>query len=662
MKANPFFELYVGDRISSSEFVTIFSPLLVPHTEPLFLPGNIVVTGIQGCGKSMLLKLLKPQTRIEYEKAREPFPVPSTLRKFVCGSVNLAHSSVIDFGYRDSIDEDVQKTEIMFADFLNYLVCDSLLEALSIYGNASQDIRDEVGLRFSLEQMNALAREVSNLEVWEGWVGECNSISELRARLQRRTKLYRRYVHGKDSELSPDVFDTATPVGAPQAAIAELLHTSGAIDSDTHVFVDIDQYEELGNISSRDTPGQSVDYRSVINKALASRNPEISYRIGTRGYSWRSHGRIHGTNGNLEFMRDYKYIELDQILKKDESDSARADNVFDSFARDVFERRLRYAQFAVSPDEGGDLLERVYGTHLTPQKKINLMSLRDPEKYIVVDQAWSESTKVALKSLAKRDLFSAKLGEFYTRQKGDRESLEVKDDQLPWMRNSNRWWRKERSNVLSIILASQSRQKSIWGGADEVLELSGGSILVFLGLNQFIWSTWLQKSGTEHSRTAIPEISVTVQSTAIMRTSHAWFDMIYQQSGRSAERARFVKQAATDLRQKLLKDDKLSYPGANGFSLTIEDLDNFPSIRGFLEQLADYGNMLMLDHTTKNVGGGQRKKFYFHPILCPSLGLPYVRTKEPHYSKVKEVADWIQKSGFEVSLAHDGGPQQEELF
>ena len=89
MKANPFFELYVGDRISSNEFVTIFSPMLVTHTEPLFMPGNIVVIGIQGCGKSMLLKLLKPQTRIEYEQANQPFPVPEALRKFVCGSVNL---------------------------------------------------------------------------------------------------------------------------------------------------------------------------------------------------------------------------------------------------------------------------------------------------------------------------------------------------------------------------------------------------------------------------------------------------------------------------------------------------------------------------------------------------------------------------------------------
>lgn len=664
MKANPFFELYVGDRISSTEFVTIFSDKLVTHTEPLFMPGNIVVTGIQGCGKSMLLKLLKPQTRIEYEKAGQHFPVPEELRKFICGSVNLAHSSVIDFGYRDAIDQDVLKTELLFADFLNYLICDSILESIEVYLNSSKNIRSEIGLNFDRDQINILAQEIAILPVWEGWVGPCENLKMLRSKLQSRGKLYRRFVHGKDRELSSEIFDTATPVGAPQIAIAELLHSSGSIDRDTNVFVDIDQYEELGNISSRDTPGRDVDYRAVINKAIASRNPEISYRIGTRGYSWKSHGRIHGTTGTLEFMRDYKYIDLDQILKKGEDESAREKNVFDDFAKDVFFRRLRYAQFAIAEDERDTLLEAVYGPNLRPQQKINeRMGLREPQKYVRTDDSWSKQTIDALKSLASRDLYSAKLGEYWIRQKGDRESLEVQDEKLPWMRNSNRWWRKERSNVLAVLVASQSSQKAIWGGSKEILELSGGSILAFLGLNQFIWSTWLQKNDrSEISRAELPVIDIGVQSTAIHRASNSWFDMIFQQSGRSAERARFIQNVGQILRHKLLSDHRLSYPGANGFSISNEELDQIPEVRRFLEQLADYGNMLMLHHTTKHSGGGQRKKLYFHPIFCPTLGLPYVRTKEPYYARISEVSEWIYNAGYDVPLADKASDRQQELF
>ena len=665
MKANPFFELYVGDRISSTEFVTIFSPVLVTHTEPLFMPGNIVVTGIQGCGKSMLLKLLNPQTRIEYEQTNQPFPVPDALRKFVCGSVNLAHSSVIDFGYRDAIGDDVQKIELLFGDFLNYLICDSIMKSIEVYSCASNVIRNEIGLNFNQEKMDELATIISQHPVWEGWVRKCSTVQELRQQLQLRAVKYRRFVHGKDIELSDDFFATATPIGAPQVVLAELLHTSGAVDEDTNIFVDIDQYEELGNISSHDTVGSNVDYRAVINKALASRNPEVSYRIGTRGYSWRSHGKIHGTSGNLESMRDYKYIDLDQILKKDEGDSARINNVFDSFAKDVFVRRLRYAQFTISHEQEEDLLAKVYGQDLTPEDKVDRkMGLRNPEKYIKVDPVWSEESKEALIRLAKRSLFCAKLGEYWLRQKGDVEPLNVRDEELPWMRHSSRWWRKERKNVLAVIIASQSRQKLIWGGAKEILELSGGSILVFLGLNQYIWSSWLQRNDRpEIPRSMLPKIEFGIQSTAIQRASSAWFDMICQQSGRSAERARFMKNVGDFLRYKILADCSLSYPGSNGFSILNKDLDRFSDVRGFLEQLADYGNMLMLRHAPKSTGKGQRTKFYFHPIFCPLLGLPYVRTKEPYYvSKIQEVMIWIHDAGYEVRLNPKATIQQEELF
>ena len=665
MKANPFFELYVGDRISSEEFVTIFSPMLVTHTEALFMPGNIVVTGIQGCGKSMLLSLLKPQVRIDYEQADREFPVPLSLRKFICGSVNIAHSSVIDFGYRDAIDEDVLKTELLFGDFLNYLICDSILESIQIYLGSSDAIRAEVGLKFDTNQFDNLSKSIASLSIWEDWIGPVETLDELRARLKKRAGLYRRFIHGKDRLLAPELFDTSTPIGIPQAELAKLLHESGAVEEKTEIFVDIDQYEELGKISSRNTKGQSVDYRAVINKALSSRNPAISYRIGTRGYSWRDHRKIHGTDSVLEEMRDYKYIDLDQLFMKDEDESFRAHTVFDDFAKDVFYRRLRFAEFEISIDDKDDLLGMIYGHRLTPENKINHeMGLRDPAKYLILDEGWSESTKKVLLELAEKDLFSAKMGEIWVRQKGDVEVLEGKiHSKLPWQRNSSKIWKKERAQILAVLVASQARQKPMWGGAKEILDLSGGSILAFLGINQFIWSAWLQRNNrSEVTRAKLPRIVPSVQSTAILRASNAWIEKIYEQSGMSAERARFVRKAADVLRKKLMRDEKLSYPGHNGFSVLDDDLLEFPEVKSFLEELSDYGNVLMLRHTSKNKNDGLRKKVYFHPIFCPSLGLPYVRTKEPYYSSLREVAGWIYESGFEVSLGEPKPQAQDELF
>lgn len=138
--------------------------------------------------------------------------------------------------------------------------------------------------------------------------------------------------------------------------------------------------------------------------------------------------------------------------------------------------------------------------------------------------------------------------------------------------------------------------------------------------------------------------------------------MIFQQSARSSERAKFVKISGDFLRGKLLNDKSLSYPGASGFSVTNEELDGFSKIRGFLEELADYGNILMLPHTSKNSGDVSRTKFYFHPILCPYLGLPYVRTKEPYYGKIREIAEWAYRSGLDVKLTGGDAASQKDLF
>jgi ABC-type lipoprotein export system ATPase subunit len=59
-RTNPFNELYVTETVSSSAFVRIFSPFILKNASALFLPGNVVIKGMQGCGKSMLLSLLKP--------------------------------------------------------------------------------------------------------------------------------------------------------------------------------------------------------------------------------------------------------------------------------------------------------------------------------------------------------------------------------------------------------------------------------------------------------------------------------------------------------------------------------------------------------------------------------------------------------------------------
>ena len=288
MSLNPFFELYVGDRISPEDFVKMFSDILVPHAMPIFAPGNAVVTGKQGSGKSMLLSLLRPEIRLQYHEAGEEFPVPKAMRKFLSANVNLAHSIAIDFGLRRASELEPEDVQLYFADFLNYLILRSLISCLKTYAYADDKIRKEVGLKLKGDECNRIIPALSSHAVWEGWIKPCKTIEEFDQQLLNRIRGYRRYLHKKVRNIDPEYLSTRTAIGEPSLVFSEILRNAGAIDNKTHIFIDIDQYEELANILNDKVRGQTVDYRATINKALANRNEfRVSYRIGTRGHAWR---------------------------------------------------------------------------------------------------------------------------------------------------------------------------------------------------------------------------------------------------------------------------------------------------------------------------------------------------------------------------------------
>jgi len=170
MNVNPFYELYLADTISSREFVTLFSPELIPHVQSLFLPGNIVVVGMQGSGKSMLLTLLRAETRLKYEQVHHEFPVPKERRRFISCAVNLAHGGATDFGYRDWPDDDPREVEMMFGDFVNSLLALDLLNSVDLLLTQGNDrIRSEVGLRKDAS-LGAFASELAKRQFWNGWL------------------------------------------------------------------------------------------------------------------------------------------------------------------------------------------------------------------------------------------------------------------------------------------------------------------------------------------------------------------------------------------------------------------------------------------------------------------------------------------------------------
>lgn len=169
---NPFQALYVTEYIQSSEFPKLFSPVLVPHLQALFEPGNLVLRGTQGTGKSMLLSLLDSTVRAEYHLQKLPSPVPTRLQNFVCASINLSSSNATKLNERrfsESDREDESIARAVFADFINYWIVRDLFRSLNQLGEAGAGVISQEQSKETRErQLNVAAGQLAAHPAWFG--------------------------------------------------------------------------------------------------------------------------------------------------------------------------------------------------------------------------------------------------------------------------------------------------------------------------------------------------------------------------------------------------------------------------------------------------------------------------------------------------------------
>jgi hypothetical protein len=641
---NPFHELYVGERISSSEFVSIFSTALVKHAAPLFIPGNVVLAGVQGSGKSMLFKLLFPDVRQEYAKARAPFPVPKAMSRFIGAGINLNTSEATHFGLRRSPEDPVQRG-LLFGDFFNYVIAADLLKTIETLATGPEEVAAELGISLDDDRKAALAETLAADDVWNGYLSSATSFNDLRALMARRLAHYRQFMHGNRDVLDASVAQSKTAIGEPVSVVATLLKSCGVVPNDVNVFIHVDQYEEIGTIS---TGVEGPDYRSVVNRAINRRDPAVSYRIGTRAYAWHHHARIFGTEAKLEQERDYKFIDLDEKLRRHED---RASWIFPHFARDVFARRLHQTGMANLDANDDKLLLQVLGPSIPAEQKAREYAGENPERVLRIQRGWAGKVADRLRSIARTDPLSGRLGEAWIRQKG----VEGADaDPPPWEAKRAQWWRKERTELAVAQIASSTQQRPIWSGEDDVISLSGGNILGFLSICQLIWDMACQTGKTPDTAPEFP-IRAGIQSIAILKASEYWLNKILQEFGNSGDRYKLVRHLGKEFSRAMLDDRKMSYPGHNGFSLKDAELEANETVRALLVEAGEFGNLLMLPHTTKERDRAPRTKWYVSPIYCPYFRLPFNRTKEPIYAGISEVKGWMIDASI---LKDDGKPRR----
>src|SRR5260370_33206244 len=93
------------------------------------------------------------------------------------------------------------------------------------------------------------------------------------------------------------------------------------------------------------------------------------------------------------------------------------------------------------------------------------------------------------------------------------------------------YWGKEGIQAALRQIASRCYQRMIWGGHNDVIELSGGNILVFVGICQRIWSVWLRATGQlDRTDSSLPKIDEGLQAVGIHEASTHWFEKLSEET------------------------------------------------------------------------------------------------------------------------------------
>ncbi|AKR42002.1 hypothetical protein [Methylophilus sp. TWE2] len=670
---NPFQQLYFSDDTQSEDhFVRLFSTeVLQTAIHPIFQGGNVVLSGTQGCGKTMILNLLRPETRIAYFKCGQEFPVNPQMRDFISAGVNLTRSRITDLvqvTLHRGDDADERELPLYFADFFNYLVVEDLIKSVETIGN-NPDVFDGI---VNLSEPDKFVKILVQQDCWFGYFDDVVNLDQLKNRVNERIKLYRLWVNGNlEDGLPPDILRRSkTNIGEPIARTAECLRQSGVIPKNVPVLIRVDQIEEMHRAFTERQRILLLSFRKILNRAFASRDARVHYRAGTRRYGWDNQEflGVWGSEAKLENRRDYNFIDMDEELFK--RGEVVGNSIFERFSIDAFQRRVVF-YFEDEVNLNPQLAKSIFGKHPFAEQRIS--SLNSKAENSQIDRAlgldlladggaWSEEWRTFLRNMylsGTDGMLDAVLAAAWGRQTGGgglrrqhRESPPPQD--TPW--RERKWWRKERLDQAVLQLMTRSQQRFMWWGFKDILTLSGGNITVFLHICHRVWDGFLKNeySLPENKRTDLLNggvINQNIQSSGILFASNEWFNKLQEEPGGNARKS-FVQVLGERLNDSMMRDLSMSYPGGNGISIALSEYTaeskDIVSLRNFMCEAVAYGALFETEHASKSKAGGRRVKFYLNPILCPRFQLPEARTKEPYYLKISELFELLKKA--EVTL------------
>jgi|GEM_PF-473097 len=690
---NPFQQLYLSDDTpTENSFVQLFSAeVLQTAIHPVFQGNNVVLSGPQGCGKTMILNLLRPEVRIAYwdaEKAND-FPVPKELRAFISAGINLTRSGITDLvqvTLDRGDDADVRELPLYFADFFNYLVVEDIIQSVQKIGSRPDVFDSLVKPSFETQFAKAVAAE----DCWFGALDGVESIEELKARISKRVGFYRRWVNGNLEERDPpeSIRRSKTNIGEPISRTADCLRKVGLIAVEVPVLIRVDQIEEMHRAFTDRQRTLLLSFRKMLNRVFYSRDARVHYRAGTRRYGWDNPEflGVWGSEARLENRRNYHRIEMDEeIFLLNESQTRQKNAVFERFAIDAFKKRVAYF-FSREVDVGvlpQNLAKSVFGKHPVAEERLSQLNINADDSQIDralgLDAAndagnWSAEWRDFLRKeyrSGRSGMLDSVLAAAWGRQTGGarlkrqhREQPPPED--APW--RSRQWWRKERLDQAVLQLTTRCQQRFMWWGFDDIRSLSGGNITVFLHICHRVWDGFLKNESSlpPEKRTDLLKggtIDKSIQAAGILFASNEWFKKLPEEPGGNARQS-FVEKLGERLNSDMMNDLSMAYPGGNGISLQLTQfMSEEPDVtllRNFVQEAIGYGALFASEHSSKSKNGGRRMKFYLNPILCPRFQLPEAKTKEPYYWSIEDLFALVKKAQVTLSRAQRTRPKQPE--
>jgi hypothetical protein len=638
---NPFHDLLITELIENPDlYRQVFSTeILVGETLEVFRPSNVIITGPQGAGKTMLVNLVRLEVLARFLGDGRSEPVGMRgLDPFLGISVNLVRSNFHSFGKRSisqarRISDPTSSVDSAAAsDFLNTFLFCEFVKGLSLLQKSQfRTARSWLGLN-RMPEVGTLVERIASWDCWHGFYSEARTLEDLSAIAEGRLAAYKDFLDTNTDDIPNDIWTTKASLGIPLFECGKLLREMSS-KPNASLFVVVDQYEVLPELN----PSFGTSLQRILNSAIKARDPFVFYKIGARTYDWGTELRIWGAESRVEVNRDYAIVDLRQVLMRSERNK---NWLFRRFAKDVTDRRLKYTYGEIS---GG--VDRILGmSNPSREAKLYLKKYdRTKEKFIA---NLPQTLKARLESflVEESNPLEIRLASAWALQKHRRGWTESKImtelESRPWV--SERWWRKERIEVALLQVASMTRQRKLYFGWDTLLGLSGFNITATLLVLSEIWDL-ASRLGVDPLLAA--PISDKIQTESIHKASQNWAERDRTETFGGQRRFEVIGRLGPAINDSLIGEAAISNPGHSGFSIRETDLqgsEEGESVAGFLRKGVSWAIIEQRAHTSKNPGDSVREKWYLHPLLSPFFKIPLKRVKEPFY--VQDIHDaymWI---------------------